>query len=119
MDSSNVKQKFVSDLLEKDIFELIDLKDLDEANKEKLRVKFTKIIEDNVFANLTNDLIEMKLFDKFQTLDSDEDYDIFFKENNIDMQQYFIEEGLRLKAQLKIVSDLINVGVKPQIKENS
>lgn len=117
MDSSNAKATLASDIMQKDIFDLIGLSDLDEAKKDGLREKFTTTIENNVFASLTNDLVDAKLLGDFEKLKTDKEYEKFFKEHNIDMEQYFIEEALRLKAQLKTASDLINAGVKLNAKK--
>ena len=119
MNSSNLQAKLLTDIVKQDIFVLIGLEDLEDTEKEKLRGQFTDIISKNAFTRLTDDLERGKLLDKFEQLEGEQEIEEFLNSNNIDINQYFIEEGIRLKVQLKTMKDLISVGVKPTANKNS
>lgn len=89
----------LSDYLGKDIFELLDLKDISQEEKEELSQVMEETIKNRTIARLVDSLEdeEMRIWD---TLKSDDEKMDFLSKRNISLAQIILEEALMYKAEI-------------------
>lgn len=107
----------LSDIISKDIIELLDLGDLPAEKQEEYRKLAIETVTNRVFARLTDILEEKKLLEDFEKVEStDQAIGDFLSKNEIDFNDIVSEETVIYKAQMKTINDAISVGisVKPQ-----
>jgi hypothetical protein len=109
--------KILSDIISKDIIELLDLGDLPKEKQEEYRKLAIETVTNRTFARLTDILEEKKLLDDFEKVEStDQAIGDFLSKNEINFNDIVSEETVIYKAQMKTINDAISVGisVKPQ-----
>lgn len=105
----NISQEEISDLINKDILDIIGLSKLDDAKKDELRTKIIATVENRVLRRITDELQKKKVFDNYEKLVAeDKSVDEFLSENGILPERIFAEEAIIYKSMLKVASDSIN-----------
>ncbi|KKQ95435.1 MAG: hypothetical protein UT66_C0001G0020 [candidate division CPR2 bacterium GW2011_GWC1_39_9] len=104
------------ELIEKDIFELLDLKELPQNYKDKMVKEMEDMLENRVIGRLMDGLDEKgaEEFDKLPEGDSNAITE-FFKEKNIDVDQIAAEEALMLKSDMASLINVANKGVHKDV----
>lgn len=103
--STQLSDVSYDDILNKDILELLGVKDMEEAKKNELYKKMLDTIQNNAFLRIL-DSLSQEDSDKFQELidgDNPESIKDFLKEHDIDLQKIMMEEALIYK------SDMVNL----------
>ncbi|OIP23987.1 hypothetical protein AUK11_04175 [bacterium CG2_30_37_16] len=100
------------DLIEKDIFELLDLKDLPQEYKDKMVSEMEDMLENRVIARLMDSLSKEDA-EKFDNLPENDNNAIteFFKDKDINIEQITAEEALILKSDMASLINVANKGV--------
>lgn len=104
----------VERILDKDIIELIGLKDITSEKKQELLENMMNTIENRVFARVVETL---KKEGKLEEYDKAEDLDKFLEEEGIDIDKMFIEESTFYKFQLAGFAEAFDDTIKPAKSE--
>ncbi len=93
------------DIVSKDLFELLDLEDMPEDQKNEIRAKVLETIRDRTLLRI-RDLLSDQEFDEYKKLleapegsDSDKAIDEFLAAKNVDVNQLTVEETILVKMQ--------------------
>lgn len=112
MTSAPLKDSVISDVIDKDIIELLGLTNLPKEKQDEYREKATETIYDRAFTRITNELEEKGLIAEFEKVAEDEaTMQAFLIQHGIDQEKYLIEETLVYKAQMKSAADILDAGV--------
>jgi hypothetical protein len=111
MSSDKVNQNEIDDLVNKDIIELLDLKNLDEKKQNELREKILETVQSRVFTRIIQDIESLGKLSEYDQINDDNAIEKFFIDNNINLEEYFVEEVFLIKSQLKTSADLIDYGL--------
>ncbi|OQA04302.1 MAG: hypothetical protein BWY68_00415 [bacterium ADurb.Bin400] len=89
-------------LIEKNIFELLDLKDAPEETKQKMINDMVQTVENRIIARILDRLQEPEIRQFEQLLDQDDDNAIknFFESHKIDPLQIATQEVLNYKIEI-------------------
>lgn len=111
-------QKEVNDLLDKDIFELVGLERISDAKKEELREKIVNTIQARIFRRVADTLEEKGKLGEYDKLENEEAVEDFLKKNGIDINQIYVEEALKHKAQLVTAGNMMDAGFDVKVAKN-
>jgi hypothetical protein len=102
----------VSDIISKDIIDLLDLGNLPQEKQEEYRKLATQTVCNRAFSRLTDLLEEKGLLDEYQKVpEDDRSVREFLTKNEIDLDNLVAEEAVTYKAQMKTLNDVLNVGI--------
>lgn len=117
MSSQQVQDSLVSDIVKKDLIDLLGLNDLPEEKKEEYRKTAAETVYNRAFIRATDMLEEMGLLEEYQKEDRDEEgTKTFFKSHGIDLEQLLKDEALIYKTQMKMTADLLDAGIDVKAK---
>lgn len=90
------------DYLNKDIFELIDAKDIPETEKEKILNKMLETIKQRVIGRMLDQLSEAEYQELQKILDDKDDkkFDEFYQKTGINLTEIYAEESLLYKIEM-------------------
>lgn len=90
------------DIIEKDIFELLDLQQIPAAEREELATKLYNTIENRVILRLDTimEAADVEAWKKYLEAGDRQGADAFLLSKQIDIQKILIEEAAILKAQV-------------------
>jgi hypothetical protein len=116
---TNVNDTIVSDVISKDIIDLLELSNLPQERQDEFRRQAEETIGNRTFSQLTDIVEEKGLLDEFQKV-SENDTAIreFLTKNGIDLDAIIAEETVLYKAQMKTMNDLINTGISVKPSAN-
>lgn len=102
----------ISDIIDKDIIELLDLTSLPEEQKNDFRQKAVDTVNNRIFVRLTNLLDEKGIITQFEDINQngEEETKKFLEENGISLNQIAVEESAIYKAEMKVVADMVDAG---------
>jgi len=104
--------KIISDIISKDIVELLDLGDLPKEKQEEYRQLATQTVCNRAFTRLTDTLEEKDLLEDYQKVpEDDKSVRDFLTKNSIDIDNLIAEEAVIYKAQMKVLNDVLSVGI--------
>jgi len=102
MTNAPLKDSVISDVIEKDIIELLGLENLPKEKQDEYREKATQTIYDRAFTRITDELDEKGVIAEFEKVAEDETaMKTFLTEHGIDPEKYLIL--LRLQQSLKLL----------------
>lgn len=107
------------DLIDKDIFELLGLKDADQKRKDKIIADMLETIENRVTERMLDalDMVgEAENFDKLVDADDQVAADALLLKHGIDLSQISLEESMLYKAE---IVNLITGASLPQLQPAS
>lgn len=102
----------ISDILSKDIIDLLGLQNLPKDKQDEYRKLAEKTVNDRAFVRLTNLLEEKGLIDEFENNSSnDASMQEFLSKNDIDLNQLIAEEAVVYKAEMSAINDVLATGL--------
>lgn len=112
-------ETIVSDIVSKDIIDLLDLGNLPAEKQEEYRKLAVETVNDRSFSRLTDILEEKGLLEEFQNIEENEEtIRGFLTRNDIDLDNLIAEEAVIYKAQMKSINDAIVAGLPIKPTEN-
>lgn len=112
-------ETIISDIVSKDIIDLLDLGNLPSEKQEEYRKLAVETVNDRSFSRLTDILEEKGLLDEFQNVEETEGViREFLTKNDIDLDNLIAEEAVLYKAQMKSINDAIMAGLPIKPTEN-
>jgi len=115
VDSHDLKQSDIDELLEKDIIDILGLSHLPEAEKTELRDRIVNTIQNRAFNRIVEEIKDRSKIKEFEALTEDKEIDQFFLDNQIFPDVYFFQEALAYKAELMTAKELVDAGLKPKV----
>lgn len=101
----------ISDIISKDIIELLDLGDLPAEKQEEYRKLAIETVCGRAFAKLTDMVESAGLLEEFQKVEeNDKAIREFLSKHDIDLEKVIADEALIYKAQMKTINDVLKVG---------
>jgi len=90
------------DYLNKDIFELIDAKDIPQEDQEKILSKMLDTIKQRVIGRMIDQLSEAEYQELQKILDEKDDqkFDDFYQKTGINLTEIYAEESLLYKIEM-------------------